>query len=177
MAQYILHIGYGKTGTTALQSFLHSKRHDLLESGILYPDFIHNGVYLNVKDHNMLGYALAGQQGWTKMSTEEYFNQINMQLEKNVNLHTVLLSGETLVGMPQPHKFGTELEYWDEYEKKVEKLRYFIGDGKHKIIIYLRRQDHWLEASLNQTVKYYGLSKTSRTRLSFLLCSRDFLYT
>ena len=119
MAQYILHIGYGKTGTTALQSFLHSKRHDLLESGILYPDFIHNGVYLNVKDHNMLGYALAGQQGWTKMSTEEYFNQINMQLEKNVNLHSLITLKEVLEYMKENNLIDEKkhMEILDYLEK------------------------------------------------------------
>lgn len=33
----ILHAGTPKTGTTALQSFLHSHREDLLDRGILYP--------------------------------------------------------------------------------------------------------------------------------------------
>lgn len=159
MTRFILHIGYGKTGTTALQSFLKTNRSALAEHGILYPNFCHWGVPLENTDHNMVGAALAGQLGWLKLKVEKYFSQINKQILKQPHIHTVLMSGETFLGMPEPHYFSEEADYWAANEQKLAKLRDLLRGRPTTIVLYVRRQDEWLEASLNQTIKFEGLSK------------------
>lgn len=159
MTRFIIHAGYGKTGTTALQTFLRDSRSKLAQHGILYPDFRHFGIPLDVNDHNNLAYALGGQFNWLKWPAEKYFAQIDAQLSNQPSLNTVLLSGETFMGAPQPHIFTDEAAYWEAYQSKINKLKSLIGNRPASIVIYVRRQDDWVDASLNQTIKFYGLSR------------------
>jgi len=159
MTRFIIHAGYGKTGTTALQTFLRDSRPKLAQHGILYPDFRHYGIRLDVNDHNNLAYALGDQFNWLKWPAEKYFAQIDAQLSNQPALNTVLLSGETFMGAPQPHVFTDEVAYWEAYQAKLKKLKSLIGNHPSSIVIYVRRQDDWVDASLNQTIKFYGLSR------------------
>ncbi len=66
MARYVIHIGYGKTGTTALQTFLAANRASLRKHGIVYPEFRRDGVALGIDNHNALGFALDDAGGWPR---------------------------------------------------------------------------------------------------------------
>ena len=159
--ELVIHLGYGKTGTTALQVFLKENRILLKKHGILYPDFKYMGMPLNLSDHNFMANALVDLPGWLKMPIETYFLQINKQVNNNPGIKTVLLSGENFSGMPRPYEFKNEDDYWNANERKLARLKTLTSGTPCKLIVYIRRQDEWLEASLNQTIKYEGLINQS----------------
>lgn len=156
MKRYILHIGYSKTGTSAIQHYLSRNRELLKKQKILYPDIKLFGVWAHCQNHNMLGRALAGRLGWYGLPPREYFKQFENQSNEN-NIEKVILSAESFLGGVQPWDYENEDQYWDASEKFVKKLGSFLSQHDVKIIIYLRRQDHWLESALNQTIKFGGL--------------------
>jgi len=156
MTQYILHIGYGKTGTTALQRFLASNREELRERGILYPDAKVNGVWLGSFDHNMVARALVGRLGWWNTSLEAYLSQFEEQC-RSTGAHTVILSAESFMGFLQPWDFDSADAYWHALGNNAAHLAKILEGHQITIVVYLRRQDHWMDSAINQTIKYGGL--------------------
>ena len=155
MARYVIHIGYGKTGTTALQRFLAANRASLRKHGIVYPEFWRDGVAVGIDNHNVLGRALDNAGGWPRLSAKECFRQFEAQRTAETGCHTVLLSGETILGRPFPYP-GAEAFQKAQHEK-ISKLRELVTGHDTRILVYLRRQDHWVESSLNQNIKYGGI--------------------
>ncbi len=155
MARYVIHIGYGKTGTTALQTFLAANRASLRKHGIVYPEFRRDGVALGFDNHNVLGLALDNAGGWPRLSAEECFRQFEAQRTAAAGCHTVLLSGESILGRPFPYPSAEVFR--KAQNEKISKLRKLVAEHETTILVYLRRQDHWIESSLNQSIKYGGL--------------------
>lgn len=156
MARYTVHIGYGKTGSTALQKLLSQNRKHLLEKGVLYPDLWMSGSWLGAENHNQIGAALAGKFGWWKKSAQFYFRQIE-ETRKRHDVAGVVLSGERFLGAHQPWDFDSVGLYRQACAKTVEKLRECLAGHDVEIYVFLRRQDEWLESVVNQTIKYGGL--------------------
>ena len=97
---FILHIGFSKTGTTAIQSFLSDNRKQLAKKGILYPDFRYKGFMTGFLNHNLLVNNIVGKTGWFRLSPQRCLAQITSHQKKNPSIDTVLLSGESFAGMP-----------------------------------------------------------------------------
>jgi hypothetical protein len=152
MNKYILHIGYSKTGTTAIQNYLSSNRQLLREQGVLYPDVKMYGVWAHCQNHNMLGRALAGRCGWYGLTPNEYIGQFEKQCQY-YRTKKVILSAENFLGGVQPWDYDDELNYWKAVENYVKKAGDLFSNFDTKIILYLRRQDDWLESIINQTIK------------------------
>ncbi len=156
MTRFVLHIGYGKTGTTAIQRFLHHNRPALTKAKTLYPDFFIHGAWLNGYDHNFLGRALAGRVGWWGQSAEQLIKQAEDQA-REAAVENIILSAESFLGGVEPWDFDDEADYRRACLAAVERTARALKGHRVEVIVYLRRQDHWLEAVLNQNIKYGGL--------------------
>lgn len=129
-----VHIGQPKTGTSAIQGFLDNNRELLAETyGILYPNF-------NKKNYGT-GYMHNHAQFFTELhkknNSNEYitiFKQIeNYCLDNNIKI--ILLSNE-----------GFKWEWWPNILKQIIDS---LGCD-YRIILYLRRQDKFIEAAWKQ---------------------------
>lgn len=166
MVKYIIHIGYSKTGTTAVQNFLAHNRSALEKKGILYPDIRYWGTHICEQDHNLLALTIAKPSSvfrtpptvWFQMAPAEYIQQIEHQVEQIPSIHSVLLSGESFTGVPMPWDFPSGEDYFVAEKQKIRDLRELLAKHEVRILIYLRRQDHWVDSAINQAIKREGLA-------------------
>ena len=165
MTNFILHIGYSKTGTTAIQHFLHHNRAALAKARTLYPDFFIQGAWLDAQNHNFLGHALAGRTGWWGRTAEELICQIEDQL-RNTSADRVILSAEAFLGGVRAWDFNDEASYHEACQAAVTRLAQALDRHKVQIVVYLRRQDQWLESILNHNIKYSGLLSAGNANVS-----------
>lgn len=125
-----IHVGANKTGTTALQSFLNTNREVLIEKGLLYPatGMLHSAHY---KISNHLGYG-------PNIANEEVdlFREAFLKEVRESKCKKIVISSEYFI-----------------LSKKAANVKEFFSDFEVKIIIYLRRHDHWVESLYNQAVK------------------------
>lgn len=133
MRKLILHIGGGKTGSSAIQHFLASNRTKLNEFGVGIPTH-------DLKPKS----RVTGEHVW-------YFNKIRklnpgdasallrrdlkpIGFSQNSNIHTIILSAENL---SDPHRWNTLFSpLRDEYDIEI--------------IFYIRRQDDYLISAWQQ---------------------------
>jgi hypothetical protein len=154
----ILHIGQSKTGTTSLQSFLANNRESLAKDGILYPEVYRGGIPLKVQNHNSFAEALCGFRRFPGFSAEEYFSQFLEQC-KEKRCDTLLLSGESFWGAPQIWRLPEGEKVLESHLKKIRKLKELIGREECHFVLYLRRQDEWIDSNITQLIRYEGLLK------------------
>ena len=156
-----LHIGMPKTGTTAIQRFLFENHTVLLEKqGCLYPD--HSmGWYQHVPLVKAIVRPIFPKAIFNKaiadIEEKEWLEGLTRQY-RGKNCSKVIVSSEFLWASPamQTHlKFHGDTEQnFDLIEKVVAKTRdTFSAFSEVKIIVYLRRQDTWLESFFNQQIK------------------------
>jgi len=157
MANFILHIGQSKTGTTAIQHFLSENRRILYNKGILYPDYFRKGMPLGVLNHNQIVWSLLGRKTPIGISYEKFFKYINQKLKKDDKLHTVILSAEAFLGEPHIWDCNSKVHWQKTRTEKMERLRSLLTDHEVKIIIYLRRQDFWVNSAYKHIIKIQGL--------------------
>ncbi len=138
-----LHIGWHKTGSTAIQAFMMRNRSAILkECGILYP----------VTGHSTIGHHLAA---WSLQDpiTSTLAKEINFSETAEVVFSRIFEEAEsygatTLVLSSE--EFGTTNQY------SIVRLARILKGHEVKLIVYLRRQDEYVESLYNQCVKDYG---------------------
>ncbi|RLA42350.1 MAG: hypothetical protein DRR42_23560, partial [Gammaproteobacteria bacterium] len=131
--QLILHIGYPKTGTTAIQNFLLHNSGELLNSGYYYPK---TGIATNA--HHQFPWSMTNDPRLkNKIDPKVLIRSLKNEL-KQVNCSTVLMSSEGFI-------FAINPKY----------LRDYLSDlfDPITIIIYLREPLSWIESDYNQAVK------------------------
>ena len=131
MKKLFLHIGTPKTGSTSLQMFLGQNREHLGRLGIYYPDVIDKEGYEgNGEEGN--GYPLYN-------GSEADEARAFKKLDEMFQLYdTVLLSSEV---------------FWSTNRLK-EKLEGLVSFGADvTVIVYIRRQDEYLNSLYNQVIK------------------------
>lgn len=154
--ELILHIGMGKTGTTALQEAFWQNRRILAKAGITYPDI---GVVAGAH-HKISPYEpkVLAQEGWEFMKPEDWAPQLARSGKRRI-----LMSSELIAWSPQEvaSKFCAALkEFFDL-----------------KICLYLRRQDNIVMSSFNQGIKAGYQRRPLGEALSVIIQSYDFSRT
>lgn len=132
-----LHIGYNKAGTSSIQSFLNSRRAELLAQGVLYPE---TGIFDNA--HYGITKSLLG-------------NPANNQIVADAGTLSALSAEIT-------DKRAENVIISSEYfilanKEQVQKTGDFVFNMLHadsaNVIVYVRRHDTWFESLFNQAVK------------------------
>jgi len=127
----ILHIGWHKTGTTAIQAFLRQNR-ELLESqcGVYYPRSGQGG-----SAHHVLAHA----QIHSKPERQALWGQLSHELRTNLDWRVALISSEAFSN-------GTL--------QQIQSIKEALtGDWAIQILSYLRPPDEALEARFAERVK------------------------
>lgn len=134
-----LHIGWTKTGTSSIQHFLYYNRETLIRQGLYYPVAQEWGFA-----HHLLAYYFtyipkhASSTLWNRFSDKETF-------KASVGRHI-----DSLTETPFEHiVISSELLRRADPTLLAERFSPF----EVVVITYLRRQDEWLEATINQNIK------------------------
>jgi hypothetical protein len=101
-----LHIGHGKTGSSALQACLASSHEALKQKGFLYPK--HRGFERALKNYISSGNVSAN-------SNSEWFEkQICSHIQESSDIHTYIFSSETMFSCPQQllEGIGSSMAKW-----------------------------------------------------------------
>ena len=134
--QLILHVGFHKSGTTALQESFFVQRDELLTQGILYPT-------TGKKAHHRAVWGLAGKRwGWKDNGGETTPYRTWARMAKLINsskAQSVVLSSE----------FFSELS-----KERILQIKQAIGSRQIKVLFTLRPLAKLLGSSYQQYLKY-----------------------
>lgn len=149
-----LHIGYHKTGTTSIQNFFWNNRKILSkESDLLYPEIGNSGpthaqfalCLPSGRDKIISEIAsVKGSEddnpyaGYTGPEANDLYQELGKEIERT-DCKRILLSSECFLEWIRPDVISKHLR---EY-----------CDCNVKIIVYLRRQDQWIQSVYNQVIK------------------------
>jgi ribosome-associated translation inhibitor RaiA len=145
-----IHVGMGKTGTTALQEFFWSNREELKLFGIDYPDYyVIAGAHHVISPHHPPFLSSIPFKPVTEWARE---------IAKS-RQDKILLSSELIAWTPV-----------DLIEAFCEEL---LKHFRLKIVMYIRRQDDQIEASYNQQVKAGVQKKAIQDALERMISRYD----
>ncbi len=152
----ILHIGQSKTGTSSLQSLMAENRNALIKNGNLYPDIILGGTPLNLVEHNSFAESLSNIKRYPDLEPEQWVEQFKSQMQKH-SCHSLILSAESFFGAPQIWTLSPSEDFFETHKKKIERLAALLPAKNKHVVLYLRRQDLWLESAMGHIIRYEGL--------------------
>lgn len=140
-----IHMGFQKTGTTALQKFLCNNAANLERNNFYYPDLVNGGLYSPHQGRNAAngnGYSLAFYYLEDKSITICPDGGVNLSklkevLQKHAN---VIVSSEWLSIVT------------DDFLQQLVSIASALDVGV-KCIFYVRRADLWVESCYNQRLK------------------------
>jgi hypothetical protein len=133
MVRLYLHIGMNKTGTSSIQRYLAHNDHRLLSAGWLYPR-----TGRSVDTHYGLSRALGFAHGRPAVDAAE-LSRLRAELDREVAesaAGALVLSSEDFV-----------------LRGDIAQVRDFLAGFDVRIVVYLRRHDHWWASVYNQAVK------------------------
>ena len=149
MPTLYLHIGTPKTGTTALQNFLSENNAVLEKYHIHYPDFgfKYEGIGYHRNGHFLAAPFITeqGEKDFLRPSNE-YEAGLEKLRELKKSYDKIILSDENMW-----RNIWSRKDYWRRVKNDFNQLGFDI-----KIIVYLRRQDQFLESYWAQQVKEYA---------------------
>lgn len=140
----LFHIGTPKTGTTALQKFLELNNEQLKQKDWVYPTDGSIGSTISIMNQRFY----AGNGTCLLAEDESLFNASLDEILKYANHYNVIVSCEATWLIPT--------------EKMQKIFRAVLKRHNNvKVVVYLRRQDEFIESWHNQTVKWHeGTSLT-----------------
>ncbi|WP_239234487.1 hypothetical protein [Candidatus Nitrotoga sp. BS] len=169
----IIHIGQHKTGSKALQSFLHLHSAALAQRGILYPvdQTVHQKVRAYRISHYRMfallrheamhncGQADAAQHFWRRQRaicrpydcSRAMFDAIEDE-RRRIGADTIVVSAEDLFDMQTAHQIDLNMDYLTAGVKILSGLAQAF-QYQPFVIAYVRRQDYLLGAHYVQYVK------------------------
>lgn len=147
MSTVYLHIGTPKTGTTALQNFLPANEEILEQHGICYPDFGFRykgqGIYRNAHFLVVNHYGENGEK-LIEQEKEDYERGLDCLEECAKKFPKIILSDE---GIWKQSVRETD-DFWVKLKEDLDKRNLDL-----KIIVYLRRQDLFVQSHWAQRIK------------------------
>ena len=163
--ELILHIGYPKTGTSAIQDFCYKNRETLLKSYRIYYPNTYGSPEIYLSAHFIHSFVLMGeypQEFPHELKLTEDYVLLNLEKEiKESNPQKVLISSEYFIYLPyKPFK--------------LHKLIEIIKPKSIKVICYIRRQDKIIESTYMQAIKAISLANIYKSYLQSI--ERDFNY-
>ena len=149
MTEVILHIGAGKTGSTALQNFLSYNRGALAARQVAYPRLPGPDTDRPGVAHNPLAYALMAGAGETSLRAAR------RALESAArSADRIILSAEVFYMRPREQEFGDDFEGYARAKRDgIRATAELLSGFTVRPICYVRRQDHWLESVYQERVK------------------------
>lgn len=148
-----LHIGFHKTGTTAIQNYLWKYRNRLKARGICYPAVALSGT-THAKLANVLkGDAFRSALGKMRALPEPHeFDPYGIESDENAkSLYSEL---SKVIKRNKCHTTVISSECFLEWIEPAAVAQQFLSLGLEvKVVVYLRRQDLWIESVFNQVVK------------------------
>lgn len=148
MTELILHIGAGKTGSTAIQQALSASRGRLEEAGVAYPTMPGFDVDASGVAHNPIAYALAGHDTGVDLSN------VRERLEEvAASYRRVVLSAEVFYMRPRADDCADRADYEHAKEQMIAATAALLKGFDTRVICYLRRQDDWFESIYAERVK------------------------
>lgn len=155
-----LHVGLPKTGSSAIQNICFQNREALQKQGVFYPD-----SSLHWSQHVPLAKAILAplfpdahfNSYIPTVELSDWYNELQSRCEEN-GYRKVVVSSEFLWAAPA---MQSSLEYHEPTKENFNLLDQAIAAYKTafswfdtvKVIVYLRRQDRWLESFFNQQIK------------------------
>jgi hypothetical protein len=130
--QLILHIGYPKTGTTALQRFWNLNKGLLGKNGLLYPA---TGRIFGAHYGYSYRLGLHADNTFDVPPLDDMIAALRDEMAQS-GAHSALLSSEVFIKASNP-----------------EQVRDAFAGFDVKILIYLRRHDHYFESAYSQSVR------------------------
>ena len=165
----ILHIGMPKTGSTVLQNFLFYNRERLQQQKVLYPN-----KDLHIHQHTGLVKSIGAplfdwahfNQHIPQFDPATYLNEIIKQC-RTQRCRDVILSSEFFWAAPAMQASSAEYhrpstENFSSIKQFLTACREFFSVfSKVTIVVYLRRQDYWIDSFFNHQVKEgFGIPST-----------------
>ncbi|ABV37609.1 hypothetical protein Ssed_3005 [Shewanella sediminis HAW-EB3] len=153
MKEIYLHVGYHKTGTTAIQNFMHRNKDLILSEGILYPL-----TGLSGAGHSKLANAFKGNE-WDKvlkslLPKENEIRQNIYALERGESSASLYMALKSEVAKSEVKKIVLSSECFLEWIDPQEVKEALAGiNASIKIIFYFREPKQWIEAVYYQLIK------------------------
>ncbi len=153
MTTVYLHIGLTKTASSSIQSFLTGNRDVLGQHGIAYPDFgypLRNKT--SKKNARFLIEPIITEDGKKSFKTPSphYAEGLDKTAELGKDYERIILSDEDIW-----RHSGFREGFWPTLKEDLDKRGLDI-----RIIVYLRRQDQWLQSHWRQNIKARNTTRT-----------------
>lgn len=138
--ELVFHIGMPKTGSTALQRFLYENGDALKQYGWSYPNLknelpnIPQCTFLKEKNGDL--FHIYNYVSSNAEMFDENWDILWKRVIKHLENTNVIISSEDL--------FDYSADFWERVKKKYDRI---------KAIVYLRRQDRFIESVWNELVK------------------------
>lgn len=135
-----LHLGAHKTGSTSLQNFLTDNDQQLLRRGVLYP---RAGRYRSGHHDMARAVGIGGKYPGDPQRLQQMLRELEAEVSAAGNIHTVIVSSEVF-----------------EYCPDLSGLAPLAQRFHLRALLYLRRQDSYLESAYNQHLRMYDTRYT-----------------
>lgn len=139
MPTLYLHIGMNKAGSSAIQSYFHSNRKRLEARGLLWPETGLGGRDRGAGCHfalsDSLGFGPSTRTGMNENDLLEMRDQLIAEIEASAP-KSVVMSSEFFV-----------------LNRDMSRVRRFFEGFDVKVVLFLRRHDHWWASLFAQAIK------------------------
>jgi len=129
-----LHVGWSKTGTSAIQKAIHLHRHVFLQNGILYPQ----SIQWNDHSHHNFSLAFNDTSGYSSHLSKNDAIKVFVEEFKESGCHSAIISSEL-----SPFYFS-DADFKSMVNSEFDNV---------KVIFSLRRQSELLLSLYNQLIK------------------------
>ena len=187
MNKLFLHLGTPKTGTTAIQFFLHNNREGLGALGYEYPDpgadfpndrgftTVNNdeSAYANgnfIMDAQILTAYRQGTEPFEAIlryvfpDMAEYYREVIVNNETDFDALIAYIRDK----LGRSHVILSSENLWTFKYDFLRRFAREFGD-RMQVIVYLRRQDRYVESMWNEVIKLGVVTDTLEEYLSFML--------